>query len=634
MKQICTAGSSIPEQLAPGFAEIRQEFPERFTDKQDGIPVSFIQEEQLSRGGLSIQYSGTSAEIRCGRISDAFRALGILFSSLECEEDIHAYEEQARIKTLGMMLDMSRNGVCTPETVRSILRRTALMGINMCMLYTEDTYEIEGEPFFGYLRGSYTRDELARIDGWANSLGIEMIPCIQTLGHCEQMLQWPAYKELQDTSRVLLAEEDRTYAFIEKMIRAVSGPFRSDRIHIGMDEAWDLGQGRYRELKGEKRTFDIMNAHLARVREICAGLGLKPIIWSDMYFRLGSKIHSYYDPEWTIPEDVVDDIPKDVQLVYWDYDHTDPNFYSDWIDKHRSLGSEPLVAPGAATWNQFWASVPFAEHTVNPCMEACRDKGIQEVFITAWGDNGMECDIFSALPVIQLFAENGYADSIDMDRVRKHFRGSCDADYDAWRRASYIDYPPCLQDPETKKPNPSKYLLYSDVLLGLWDREVDTQGTEDHYSSLAEELSEKAEETVSSKRLLFPAQIARVLSIKTVIREKLVQAYAQKNTNRLRELADGDLALLRKEVDALWKTHRSMWLSTYKPFGLEVIEMRYGALKTRLESLDMRLRDCIAGKTDSIPEFETEIRPVYSSGPGDVPRLSLYTRIISPSCIV
>ena len=40
----------------------------------------------------------------------------------------------------------------------------ALMGLNLVMLYTEDTYEVEGWPYFGYMRGRYSREELEAID--------------------------------------------------------------------------------------------------------------------------------------------------------------------------------------------------------------------------------------------------------------------------------------------------------------------------------------------------------------------------------------------------------------------------------------------------------------------------------------
>ena len=49
-----------------------------------------------------------------------------------------------------------------------------------------------------------------------------------------------------------------------------------------------------------------------------------------------------------------------------------------------------------------------------------------------------------------------------------------------------------------------------------------------------------------------------------------------------------------------------MWLATYKPYGLEVVEHRYGAIRTRLESLAERLGGYLDGTIDDIPELMDE----------------------------
>ena len=66
-------------------------------------------------------------------------------------------------KRFGVMLDCSRNAVMLPEKVKEYADLLRKMGYNMLMLYTEDTYEIPGEPYFGYLRGRYTQAELRSI---------------------------------------------------------------------------------------------------------------------------------------------------------------------------------------------------------------------------------------------------------------------------------------------------------------------------------------------------------------------------------------------------------------------------------------------------------------------------------------
>ena len=83
----------------------------------------------------------------------------------------------------GVMLDMSRNGVMKPASVNKFVDYISSFGYNMLQLYTEDTYEVKNEPYFGYLRGGYTKEEIQEIDAHCKEKGVELIPCIQTLAH-------------------------------------------------------------------------------------------------------------------------------------------------------------------------------------------------------------------------------------------------------------------------------------------------------------------------------------------------------------------------------------------------------------------------------------------------------------------
>ena len=58
-------------------------------------------------------------------------------------------------KYLGVMLDCSRNAVMNIAELKRFILILEKMGYNCLQLYTEDTYEIEGEPLFGYRRGRY-----------------------------------------------------------------------------------------------------------------------------------------------------------------------------------------------------------------------------------------------------------------------------------------------------------------------------------------------------------------------------------------------------------------------------------------------------------------------------------------------
>ena len=473
------------------------------------------------------------------------------------------------------------------------------------------------------------------LDDYAIDLGIELFPCIQALAHLQQLLQWDnAYKDVTDTGHILLVGEDKTYALLEKMISSVNSCFRSKRIHIGMDEADGLGTGEYKNRHGERSSFEIINEHLHKVTKICTTMQLRPMIWSDMYFKLGSETNEYYDLEAKTPQSIIDNIPSEVNLVYWDYYHKDEDFYNKFIEKHRVMNKEPIVAPAAWTWGRLWTALPFSYDTISPCLTSCRNKHIKEVFLTSWGDDGMEVDIYSALPAMQYFAELCYHKNIDKKQLANNLMGSCRIELEAYEKAADLDSCAKLVEDVSINSNISKWLLWDDPIIGLCEPLQQGESFKKHYADLARELYKYASiDTSQNQRLEFPAQIAKVLSLKCDIRKNLVNAYKAKDKELLDKLLEEELAPLLNETRLLWKIHRKMWLSTYKPFGLEVIEIRYGGLMARLESLIDYIDDFISGDIDTIPEFETELLPFDKGSDESLSNINSYKRIATPSAI-
>lgn len=618
-----------PAELQQGLKNLLEEYTALAADGSKDLPlVRFRSEEPLLEcRACEIKKDGGGWIVSYGRPIDAFRALGRVLAGI----DGHEMREECRFEMLSLQLEGSRNGVITPPNVRAFIRRAALMGINTLMLYLEDTYEVPGEPFFGYLRGRYTQEELKALDDYSHAFGIEMVPCIQALAHMKQALQWKmAYADVTDTDDVLLAREEKTYDLLGRMIDAAAAPFRSRRIHLGMDEAFGLGTGQYRKRFGEKATFEIMNEHLDRVCRMCEERNLEPMIWSDMYFRIASETHDYYDLKATIPPEVVDRIPASVDLVYWDYYHTEQEFYETMIDRHRGLKKEPIMAPGCWNWSRFWTNIPYSLARVVPCMEACKAKNLRQVFMTTWGDDGMECDIYSVLPVVQVFADMAYGNEYDKQLSSKNFAATCLADFDAYVLASEVDQAGPGKKQEKDYSNTSKWLLWDDPLLGLCEPFQEGESYRPAYEKLAERLGDCARQNLPfAGRLTFPAQLARTLALKCDVRKNLVKAYKAGDRQKLAELLEQEVRPLAAELEALWKMHRAMWLATYKPFGLEVIEIRYGGQIMRARSLGDRLQDYLDGRIESIPELETDLLKWAKDQGG----IGHYRRMATPSAI-
>lgn len=113
-------------------------------------------------------------------------------------------------------------------------------------------------------------------------------------------------------------------------------------------------------------------------------------------------------------------------------------------------------------------------------------------------------------------------------------------------------------------------------------------------------------------RLYYPAILALTLALKCNLRAKCITAYTlPTSSDSLSSLIESDLKPLRTALDSLWKFHRdTVWLSTFKPFGLEIIEMRYGAIRSRISTLQDRIEEFCANG-GRIEEFECEFGVVY-----------------------
>ena len=169
--------------------------------------------------GLHILFRDQKAAIIAEDANALARACFLLSCAVREGKTALEVHQHRHIASCGAMIDASRNAVPTVEAVKRMMDKLAMLGMNLLMLYTEDTYEVPGQPYFGYLRGRYSRTELRELDDYAYSLGIELVPCIQTLAHLNALMRWPQYAELRDCHDILCVGEEKVYGLIEDMFR-------------------------------------------------------------------------------------------------------------------------------------------------------------------------------------------------------------------------------------------------------------------------------------------------------------------------------------------------------------------------------------------------------------------------------
>lgn len=601
---------------------------------ENAFPVKVKKQEDK---GLCVSCSQEGASISYSDPCCFFRAFGLLVQHLNKGETVFSLTEPMHFDMNGPMFDMSQgNAALNVKTVKDILRQLSLMGMNTLMLYCEDTYEVKNQPYFGYMRARYSEEDMKELDDYAYDLGIEMIPCIQTLAHLQDPLRWHVFDDIRDYDACLLVGEEKTYQFVEDLITAATKPFRTKKIHIGMDEAWQLGRGKYLTLNGYTDPSQLMRYHLARVMGIVNKLGLQPMMWDDMFFRVFGDMSYYQDTE--VPDHVKAMVPENMGCIYWDYYHNNKEEYEALMKRHLELTDNVIFAGGCWTWTGFTFSWEKTKLSTRSALTTCKKLGIRKVFMTTWGDNGTEMPVPVTLMGAQLFAEYGYSDTFDPDAdyetFKERFAFCTGGNTDDFMNLEYLDRTPDTEVIEDKGGyNTAKSLMWQDILTGLVDKNYEDVPLSEHYSDLTAKLTPACSRNGRFNDIFaFLTQASVVLSQKGDMGLRLTEAYLKGDKAALSNFAECELPALKEDVIMMRSLHRKVWFDVYKPLGWDVMDMRYGSLIARITSAEEEITDYLEGRLEKLEELEQE-RLYFHGKPGPVNYNNYYHYVASPSRI-
>ncbi len=592
MKPVLHILGTPPEHWEEALSELREDLGIELGEA--GIDVTCVPGDELA-----VESDGKSVTLTWAAPIQFYRAVSLIPLPLTA----CSIREKARFQSSGIMFDCSRNAVLKPQALRFFFRKMALMGLNLGMMYTEDTYEVPGQPFFGYKRGRYTYDELKALDDYASLFGIELCPCIQTLGHLKRILHWPAYHHLRDNDEVLLADLDETYELLDQMIHAATAPYRSRRIHLGMDEAYGVGLGAHLARYGYEDPHSVIGRHLSRVLGICDKYGLHAMMWSDMYFHLDGR--NYHSPGLPSEKAKAAVDPR-ITLMYWDYYQPKEEAYADALYKHAQFPAPTVFAGGIWTWIGPAPDYPTTLQNTVSGLTACAKANIPLALATAWGDNGGECNLTAALLGLQLYGELTFRPDYDEDELARRFRRCCHADAQAFLDLSLLNYMPGMKDNPSDPVNACKFMLYQDPLIQLFEADTAGYAMAEHFGSLVTRYARYALENPDYALLFdFYTALANALALKCVWHEQAGDAVRSRNREQAAALADGIPATV-EALDTLRVVWRRLWESTNKPNGFEIIEVRMGGIAARMATAGEKMRAFALGQVDTIPELEEQ----------------------------
>ena len=595
------------ENLLDGIELVKEDLGFEISDNADYVITVKEQKDTV----VSVSVIGKNAEIAYGGgKARFFRGLAYAVKWLKNGEN-KEITENPLFNTNGAMLDMSK-AVMNVKTVKIMLTRMALMGLNCCMLYTEDTYEVPEYPYFGHLRGRYSKEELKELDKFALSVGIELIPCIQTLGHLATFLKWRASTVVKDGATTLLVGEEETYKLIDAMFKNLAECFTTRRLHVGMDETFDLGTGRYLTLNGYRDKKELYFEHLEKVRDIAKKHGFKPMMWSDMFFRLAGKdLENYvdYDVRVKFDDEAKAKIPQGVQPVFWDYYHDNEDFYEKNIVTHREVfEEETLFAGGVWLWNCQCPLFRLSLRNTIPALEACKKQSLKQVIATVWG--GSEASLVLSLVGLAWYASFDYSGEYNEDKVRETFENACNASYDKLFSFNLVE--------NSLKGifNGARELLYNDPLLGMADIHFEGNDIRGYYEKLLPQLEQNKADGIFAPACETMLSLASLLINKGSFSLDVKKAYDEKDTKKLKELID-ECDIIIEKIKVFKTAFKKMWFEYNKPFDLEVRDIHFGGMIARFETVKERIQMYLDGKISTIEELDAPRLPIVVSTEGD-----------------
>jgi hexosaminidase len=576
----------LPKETAYQYLAVL--YPSFFSTSQ-GKPVR-IQSRAVP--GYALINTSSAIVLSGHKRADIFRGLGELLLNQESSKSF-TISAQPSFTFRGLMIDCSRNGVIKTDYLKKVIPALALLGLNYLTLYTEDTYEITGHPLIGYKRGKYTKRELKDLAKFAANFGITMFPCIQTLGHLEQVLKFPQYRHLQDDYNILSFKKKESYRLIEAMITSAIEPYNTDLIHIGLDETWGLGKGKCFESNKKIDPRQIYLDHVQKVNAICRKHKLAPIMWGDIVIGM-------HDTTFSMDKKQTGRLPKNIIMDFWNYYEPNQNYYKNKIKEYRAMGFEPLISPGLWNWMVPWANFDKAQETMTPFMAIAEDMGVKRILMTMWGDDGQEAPFASNAPGLVSYLDMAYAGAKNnLTRVKALTQTLFHDTLDSFVLPAKMNH-----------NNIGKGFLYDDPLLGPYSLHAGPKRYNRYFLKYRQKTASIVSRCSAANRRLFSFAYAWAdfLSVKADLRNTCYALYRQKNKKKLAlELINIVTAI--KKLNTLRTAHRALWVEERKIQGWEILDMRYGAQMARLETMGERVHAYLKGEIKQLEEFEEKDIP-------------------------
>jgi hexosaminidase len=280
-------------------------------------------------------------------------------------------EDWPDLETRGVMLDISRDKVPTMATLRQLIDRLASWKINQVELYTEHTFAYAEHEVVWRDASPITAAEIRELDQYCRDRHVELVPNQNCLGHFDRWLKHDRYRPLalrpdgwEERGRkraptTIDPTNPKSLPFVRELLAELLPNFTSQRIHVGLDEPWEL----------PKERIDDYLAWLNALRASPELDGREMLVWGDIL----EGRHQ-------------DRIPDGVTVCEWWYE-------AEWGwdargGAHAAQKKPWWACPGTSSWQTILGRWDNAVANIATAVDAAHNHGGTGVLVTDWGDRG------------------------------------------------------------------------------------------------------------------------------------------------------------------------------------------------------------------------------------------------------
>ena len=282
-------------------------------------------------------------------------------------------EDWPDLAVRGVMLDVSRDKVPTLATVKDLVDRLAGWKLNQLQLYVEHTFAYTGHEEVWRDASPFTGEEVRDLDRYCRDRHVELVPNQNCLGHWDRWLRVGRYRNLalrpegweergrrREPTTIDPANPD-ALALVRSLLGELLAAFSSGRIHVGLDEPWELPRDRLDDYLGWVE-------QLRRLPELD---GREMLIWGDI---LDARV------------DALSRLPDGVTVCEWWYDAGWP--WDARGEAYQRAGRSWWVCPGTSSWQTILGRWDNALADIGESADGALRHGADGMLITDWGDRG------------------------------------------------------------------------------------------------------------------------------------------------------------------------------------------------------------------------------------------------------